>query len=388
MTIDPTGIVARMTRAALDVLDAAVVQVDVPADDDAALEMDTARFRVVVSALSLISRFDGVSIARRVRQAQPDAVVILLADEADYGFEMPASDVRRYIVLHRPADGERFVHLLAASLEGRDPFEADRSVAIDPPASRPFTGIVPPIDTNAAIRIVDALLDDVGGTAAVMSTRTGAVLFERGATGLVDRELLTAALLPTLHASLDLARIIGGPTSGLMVFDGVSFQIYVLTVGLHHIISLIFTATNGSRALGAVNRYGRRASEDLIALIGAGALLMEAPPAETPSRGKKRTTSTLPALPLDLPDPEPLQPVAVRAEAWEEPPAPVAEETPLLEPIAELDENIFQDDLGELTESAFEDLFDPEKLAEIATETRRERGPLSYEEARELGLIP
>ena len=38
--------------------------------------------------------------------------------------------------------------------------------------------------------------------------------------------------------------------------------------------------------------------------------------------------------------------------------------------------------------SLADDLFDPDKLAEIANETRRERGPLSYDEARELGIIP
>ena len=60
-----------------------------------------------------------------------------------------------------------------------------------------------------------------------------------------------------------------------------------------------------------------------------------------------------------------------------------------LEPIADLDVGLFEKDLLEnLDENLADDLFDPDKLAEIANETRRDRGPLSYEEARQLGIIP
>ena len=60
-----------------------------------------------------------------------------------------------------------------------------------------------------------------------------------------------------------------------------------------------------------------------------------------------------------------------------------------LSPVENLDMSLFDDKLlGELDAAAADDLFDPDKLAQIASETRRERGPLSYDEARELGIIP
>jgi len=95
----------------------------------------------------------------------------------------------------------------------------------------------------------------------------------------------------------------------------------------------------------------------------------------------------LPALKLE---PEALEPVAVKAEAWDETPAmeePAVDSAPLFEPIPELDVSIFQQDVNALDMNALDDLFDPEKLAEIASETRRGHGPLTYDEARELGLI-
>ena len=86
---------------------------------------------------------------------------------------------------------------------------------------------------------------------------------------------------------------------------------------------------------------------------------------------------------------EVIEPVAVRSEEWGEETKPTEPEPLKLEPIENLDMNIFdQKKLDNVDASAADDLFDPDKLAEIANETRRDRGPLSYDEARELGIIP
>ena len=58
-----------------------------------------------------------------------------------------------------------------------------------------------------------------------------------------------------------------------------------------------------------------------------------------------------------------------------------------LEPITDLDLSIL-DGLADLDSQAVDDLFDPDRLAEIASETRNGRGPLTYEEARDLGIVP
>ena len=84
-----------------------------------------------------------------------------------------------------------------------------------------------------------------------------------------------------------------------------------------------------------------------------------------------------------------IEPMAVRSEEWGEETKPPEPEPLKLDPIENLDVNLFdQKQLDTLDASAADDLFDPDKLAEIANETRRDRGPLSYDEARELGIIP
>jgi hypothetical protein len=167
-------------------------------------------------------------------------------------------------------------------------------------------------------------------------------------------------------------------------FDGDLYDLFVLSVGFHHFLTVVFGGQSGSRQFGAVTRFGRRAAEDLKALLGASAYLLDTP---------------LPPPPAVLPEPvyeapaEELvleEPIA-RAEFWDEPEAifvPEPEPEPVqLEAIEEFDPRIL-DGLRNLNADAADDLFDPERLAQIANENRRGRGPISYDEARELGIVP
>jgi hypothetical protein len=188
---------------------------------------------------------------------------------------------------------------------------------------------------------------------------------------------LTGVLLPTVNTTIEMSHLVGGRASALQIFEGESYIIYVLSVGYHHFVCLVFDGQVGGRQLGAVNRYGRRAAEDLIAIIGANALRIERPAKiEAPASVVEEVE-------------EVIEPAAVRAEEWGEETKPPEPEPLKLDPIENLDVNLFDEkQLGTLDASAADDLFDPDKLAEIANETRRDRGPLSYDEARELGIIP
>jgi hypothetical protein len=141
---------------------------------------------------------------------------------------------------------------------------------------------------------------------------------------------------------------------------------------------VVFDGQAGARQFGIVNRYGRKAAEDLIALLGANAFIIEKPrPAakEEPTRAEKKKKKQTEEL-------NKLEPVLVRPEVKVPEPEPLK-----LEPIADLDVDIFKQ-LKDLDDSEADDLFDPEKLAEIAEEQRtRKGGPISFDEAQELGIV-
>ena len=175
--------------------------------------------------------------------------------------------------------------------------------------------------------------------------------------------------------------------ASLNFYDGDQFDIFTLSVGFHYTLCIVFDGQGGVRQFGAVNRFGRRAAEDLIAVLGTNAFAIDVPqPDAEPPRRRKGVTQE-----LKIPDI-----LLEKAEAWEPeppPPAPVPEPVaaePMLEPIADFDAAVLDmqfSNLEALLEEA-DDLFAPEKLAEIADESRRDRGPLTYDEARQLGILP
>lgn len=393
VTVDPSGAVGRIIRAALDLTGRAAVHIDVPDAADALDEIRGAHCRLLVTALHLGAEHQGIELALSAHDADPDAALIVIGgtdDPAELDAEYRAT--APFVYLHRPVDGGHFLNLLAEALDGKDILSV--SAATSPVTRRSDTdfdmGAIPPLDMKIAERVIDTLLIDVGAMAIVVANRGGEVLLERGAVGYLDREQLTGALLPMVKTTVEMGQLVGGrQPSTLQFFDGDRYDVFVLSVGFHHFMCLVFDGQIGIRQFGAVNRFGRRAAEDLIAMLGINAFNI------TPVSPETEKTRRL------VIEPPAAQPAPVveahalieRAEKWaapEEAPSPLPEPEPVrLEPIEDLDISLFDRQMIEnLDISLADSLFDMDTLAEIANETRRERGPLSYDEARELGIIP
>jgi len=411
MTVDPSGRAARLVRAAVDLLHRRAMLLDVPSSLDALDETARTSLDVVVVALTLDESMHGVDFALRVKQARPETSIILITDESDAdSLDAQSRTDLPFLIVKHPDDAELFLRAVMAGLDGRDVLTAQfeqNSRGKD----KHEIGKVPPIDVKAATRFVDQVLQDVGAMAVVLSNRAGEVLLERGAVGYIDREQLTGALLPSVMTTFEMTKLVGGKASALSYYDGDRYDIYVLSVGLHHMLTVVFESNNAARGqLGAVSRFGRRAADDLIALIGASAYMVEverearatmemkraaaiaaespasheAPPQER--RSRKKTIET-PAV-IEPPPRGNTEPLILRSDEIEQITLPEPEGL-RLEPIADLDLNKLDPDLlNGFDLSAADDLFDMDKLAELANETRRERGPLTYDEARELGIIP
>jgi hypothetical protein len=231
--------------------------------------------------------------------------------------------------------------------------------------------------------------------------------------------------------TFEMSKLVGGKASSLGFFDGENYDVFVLSVGIHHHLTLIFDGTQGRSQFGGVNRYGRRAAEDLVALIGASAFMTEAerdvratqmqqrtaaataqemaPVTEPPPEpivdgktGRRKRRGATALLDQDVVDgrgaaadysnvAEPKEPLILRSDEIEQVAIP---EAPLMEPIPELDLELLDSKLLEgLDMNAAEALFDLDNLSELvssegAPETRKDIGKLSYDDARELGIIP
>lgn len=383
LTVDPTGRLSRIVRAAIDLSDLAVVEVDIPGAEEALEELKYTSCTLMVTAHTLAD-IDGVELALNVKHDYPLTSVVVLADVSDPEPELAPDSP--FLFLRRPLDAAQIMRIVSAGIQRKDIF-----IAAQEPTRRVDTnvemGAIPPVDPNFVAQVIDKLANDIRPMAIMLVNRTGEVISELGAGGYIDRDGLISALVPGVRATVSMANVVGVQPASLNFYDGDQFDIFTLSVGFHYTLCIVFDGQGGVRQFGAVNRFGRRAAEDLIAVLGTNAFAIDVPkPDAEPPRRRKGVTQE-----LKMPDV-----LLEKAEAWEPappPPAPVPEPVapePMLEPIADFDASVLDEQFSNLEALLLEadDLFDPEKLAEIADESRRDRGPLTYDEARQLGILP
>lgn len=382
ITVDPTGEVSRIVRAAMELLDLSIIQVDVPGAKDALEELSRPA-NLVVAAFELDDNMKGFEFALRVKQASKEASVLLLGgiDDPDELDEETAQD-SPFVYMSRPVDIHRFLRVLVAGLESHaamiEAMASSRggSGMIVAASGTSDLGPVPSLDVNAAQGIVDSLLHDLGAMAIILANRDGDTLIERGAVGYVDREALANAIKPAMLANIGVKDLVGGEVNTVQLYDGDEYDIFVLSAGLHHFLCVMFDGQMGAKQFGMVNRFGRQAVQDLIALLGANAFFLQPPVKEEPKRrtpAAKKTT--------EIEEPIQLAHAEIEELAAPEPePEPVIQQ---LEPVANLD----LDKLFGAEVKVEGDLFDLDNVEEIVKSSQPGKAALDWDQAIQLGLL-
>lgn len=379
ITVDPTGAISRIVRSAMDLLDLSVIQIDVPVSMEALEEV--AHANLVVTALTLDDDMKGFEFALRVKQASPNASVIILGDVDDpTDFDEETAQESPFVYMSRPVDIQKFLAVLIAGLESH---EAMMEAVINPPgaggaaaAGPADMGPVPNLDAKEAQPILDSLQADLGAIGIILADRSGATLCEAGASGFVDHAVLSQAIIPAMQANIDVKDIVGGQVSTVQLYDGEDYDVFVLSVGLHHFICVMFDGNMGARQFGLVNRFGRRAVENLIGLIGAEAFFILPPQPKEPALPKRQHAPK-----AEKKQEEPVELARAEIDFSEPEPEPVLQQ---LDPISDFDaDDLFGDNVD------FDDsMFDLDNMEELAKQSGEDRkGAVSWEDAEKLGLI-
>lgn len=369
---DSSARIATNVRAAVDLLERPAVVIAAPDGETALAELSRGGITVLVTAAQLPD-MSGIELARQAQQAAAATRVLILAGADDPALDDDTREQSAFTYLVRAQTGERFVAQLRAALDGEKLAEPDGTAGLP---GLPNLGPVPDIPTDTLSDILGVMLTDVGAMAVVLADRLGTVLLELGAVGYLDREQLTGTLAPNFATMASIGPLVGGKQPRAMHFyDGDEFDIFALAVGLHHFVCLIFEGSAGSRAFGAVTMFGRRAVQEMLSEIGTVAFeVQEAPPPPKPAPVKAAA------------------PAAPPSAAEQAPPPPVKEEIlaprpPKLEPLPDdTDLEALLGGLDTLDATAADDLFDPDKLAEIAAE-KMGGDRLSFDEAQQMGVL-
>jgi DNA-binding NarL/FixJ family response regulator len=382
---DPMGLVQEQVRAAVTLIDRVVIQIDVPTAESALEELGVGQAAALITAWNVGDDIRGWELAARAAKVAPNAHVVIVADYEDMDLDDQMLRDSPFLYFKRPYDVAQFLRVLLAIVDGKNPHEA----MLPPVTTTASVGTIAPkaisiprINIEKARPIVHRFLSDLNAMAVLLFSRDGKVLIEQGTLGYVNREELGNALTGSSMSLLALHEMAMGTTALFQFYDGENYDFYVLSVGYHHMLVVVFDGRRGNRELGAVRSFGRRAVEDLIAIIGAEAMILslsiEEPVIEQPtvpqrSRIRQTVSDELPRV--------------VRAELLDEPePEKKAEPAPMLEEIRELD----LDKLFSITpEADASSLFDLDQVAqEVARlDDRFTSGTLDWDKAQELGLL-
>ncbi len=369
--------IALLVRASLELLGRRPRLIECHTGEDAWDELHLRAPDLLITAQTLVGEMDGPTLATTSKNEIAALPVIVLGAENDPEPTEKEVEDAPFQYLRRPLVPELFIRALRFALDGPESIPMD-----DTPMDT--LGPVPQIDIDRLRPIALRLMRDVNAMSYVIADRNGKVLAYDGMAGYVDRELLAAIVGPSIGSVARMVPFLGDAPRVLKYFDGDKFDVYVMAIGVHYLLSLVFDGVTGNRALGNVARFGRTSVDEMLGLIGdiaykvqtllpqetakmAAAASGAQPAAEEP-RQKQRIRRT--------------QEVTIsKPELPPEPPPPM----PTLDPITNFDPSVL-DGLDSLDLSQADALFDPEQLASLAS-TINTGNRLSQADAEAQGLI-
>jgi hypothetical protein len=376
LTVDPTGAASRLVRAVVELSDQLVIQTDVPSAEEALAELGRVPYQLVVTALRLENGVDGAGLIAHIHSELPElpAILIVEANEAEFALD------GNVVVMQRPLDAQAFLRAVLHALDGRDMRHTQETHV----GEVHDMGSVPALDLAAVGKIIESLLRDVTPLRMMLATRTGEVLLERGNDQTINREEIAAALLPAIQSTIQMGGIVGGKITVMNFYDGDQYDIFMLAVGYHHFLCLIFEGANGAKQIGVVRSYAQRAAQDIVAMLGGQAYALNSSKPRSSGKARTKPVRATRAAPDVVQE---IAPIAVRGESF----AATRETSPdtsrvQLEPIADFDPSLL-DQLDALNHADADALFDMDSLAEFARSPGREPGLLSDDEARQLGIV-
>lgn len=393
LTVDPYGNISAQIRAAFELMDRYVTQIDVPNAEVALEEFKRGGIDAVIASWTLGDKMQGWLLAGQLQQIDPTIAVILLGNYGDIEMDDATREQSPYVYLRRPFDIPQLIRVLSAALDHGDIFEAIKTPVLAGVQSISDMGPVPSINVDRARDVLRELIRDLNPISVILSTREGEIVALEG-TNMSDfpTEEISHVIMNSILANLDLRDYIGGNASAFQYFDGDVYDIYALSVGLHHFVLVVFEGSAGSRQLGAVSNYGRKRVEGLIGVLGANAWILQrrAPEPEEDKEVMRRSQQR----PQTVVEEEPVIELERAQITSEVPTVKVAEEEfvsnlPQMEAISE-DEFDLNAIFGGNMEGSMEDMFSLDALGEIVQEedSKKDAGPtISWDDAEKFGLL-
>ena len=390
ITVDPIGSIPQQIRAAFDLMDRMVVQIDVPDPTEALHELERGGIDTIIAAWNLGNGTQGWELAAKLRQVDENVKIMLLGDYDDTELDEEMRDQSPFVYLKRPFNIPQLIKVLEAAIDGGDIFAAVNARTEPAPSATVNLGDVPTVNADKADEVMQGVMYDMNPIAAMLATRDGQIVVGRTTMGEVDYEYMARLIGSNAKMNIDMRDVIGGNLQTLQLYDGSDYDVFVLSVGLHHFLTIIFDGKEGAGQIGAVRRYGSKHAEDLIAVIGPGAFLVQrTAPEPEPEEVRRKSERVKKIATQEAPIPELARAKLStnEAETVAEEINPVVESSmPQLEAIAD---DAFDADLlfgDDFDLDGADDLFSLDALEDLELDENK-KGKIDWIGAAQLGII-
>lgn len=385
ITVDPTGSIPQQIRAAFDLMDRLVVQIDVPGPQEALEELERGGIDTVIAAWNPGNGTQGWELAAKLRKIDENVNIMILADYDDTELDDEMREQSPFVYLKRPFDIPQLINVLKAALDGGDIFAAMEKISIGSVSSNQVDlGPVPSVNAEKAGEVMKGVMYDMNPLAAMFATRDGEIVAGRTEMGDVDYEDVARLIGGSAELNINMRNVIGGNLQTLQLYDGSDYDIFVLSVGLHHFLALVFDGKDGAAQIGAVRRYGSKHAEDLIAVIGPHAFIVQRAVVEEEPEEIRRKSERVKKATQETVIPE-LARAELSTGSAKESEAPVIESAiPQMEAIDDFDADLLFGD--GIDEGSADDLFSLDALEDFDLDDDK-KGTTDWEGAMQLGII-
>ncbi|MCJ7511564.1 MAG: response regulator [Anaerolineales bacterium] len=332
LLVDDQRQVSRMLRASLELSGEGYVVVDSPSGEEALLELARGPVDLLITDLRLPG-ISGLDLLARVRQLNPNARAILITGQPTDEIQALAQQMGVVAFLRKPIGTSFFLEAVAHALQlSEEPVKAAQVADEEKP--------------RLAERLA-SLRRDLGAEAVLLIDERAQVVARSGELLGFDLTSVLAALVTAYASGQKVSTLLSSTSPGtFQFFAGSTHDFFLSNVGADFALLIAFPGGKGARQIGAVLHLAQPATRDLFKAVS------------------NEVTSE--AIPTPPDDPEAAE------EAIQRPPEAI------------------RPDLEAASKKAKSQ--DPEGFWEKAVDDSDGVGPsgdeLTYEQARQLGLLP
>jgi DNA-binding NarL/FixJ family response regulator len=276
LLVDDQRQVSRVLRSALEVSSRDYIINDVSSAEEALLEISRGPLDLLVTDLRLPG-MSGLELVERVRKINPVARSILITGDPTEAVRRKAEALGVIAFLRKPIGTNLFLEIVEETL-----------VEVAAKEEQPEGSTAVPAETTG--RLMD-LRQELGAEAVVLIDEQGEVVARAGEDHDLNLEAGLPALMSAHQAALSVSRYLRAEApSNFHHFDGDTHDLYLTNVGESHVLLIVFRGRQEAGQMGAVVHFGRRAAEGLLELLNQDASVEQPESKEDQSEGEGEVT--------------------------------------------------------------------------------------------------